>query len=161
MSQPKRLGALSKFSAQQVNIIVATDVASRGLDIPHVDCVVNYVRQLRHYFGPFSRCFQLNPPPPRAPTSCDVLEPCTRPRHRPYLLDADWCLQSDVMIQKKLTISIHVFRTSPCTARTISTASGGPHGRGGASYCAVAVLWLCCGCDCGRPKRGGALLAFA
>eukprot|EP00040_Diaphanoeca_grandis_P043986 m.10950 g.10950 ORF g.10950 m.10950 type:complete len:502 (+) comp8561_c0_seq1:161-1666(+) len=42
MTQPKRLGALSKFSAQRCNIIVATDVASRGLDIPHVDCVINY-----------------------------------------------------------------------------------------------------------------------
>ena len=42
MSQPKRIGALSKFTAQKCNIIVATDVASRGLDIPHVDCVLNY-----------------------------------------------------------------------------------------------------------------------
>lgn len=42
MSQPKRIGALAKFTAQKNNIIIATDVASRGLDIPHVDCVINY-----------------------------------------------------------------------------------------------------------------------
>jgi len=37
MSQPKRLGALNKFKAGERNILVATDVASRGLDIPSVD----------------------------------------------------------------------------------------------------------------------------
>ena len=42
MPQPKRLGALAKFQAQATPILVATDVASRGLDIPHVDCVINY-----------------------------------------------------------------------------------------------------------------------
>jgi ATP-dependent RNA helicase DDX47/RRP3 len=42
MSQPKRLGALNKFKSGQWNILVATDVASRGLDIPNVDFVINY-----------------------------------------------------------------------------------------------------------------------
>jgi ATP-dependent RNA helicase DDX47/RRP3 len=42
MSQPKRLGALNKFKAGERNILVATDVASRGLDIPSVDVVINY-----------------------------------------------------------------------------------------------------------------------
>eukprot|EP00053_Salpingoeca_punica_P014370 m.130625 g.130625 ORF g.130625 m.130625 type:complete len:449 (-) comp16438_c0_seq8:1359-2705(-) len=42
MSQPKRLGALANFQAKKSTILVATDVASRGLDIPHVDCVVNF-----------------------------------------------------------------------------------------------------------------------
>lgn len=42
LSQPKRLGALSKFKAGNRNILVATDVASRGLDIPNVDLVLNY-----------------------------------------------------------------------------------------------------------------------
>jgi ATP-dependent RNA helicase DDX47/RRP3 len=42
MSQPKRLGALGKFIAKEVSVLVATDVASRGLDIPHVDVVVNF-----------------------------------------------------------------------------------------------------------------------
>ncbi|KAH9620572.1 hypothetical protein KSS87_002109 [Heliosperma pusillum] len=42
MTQAKRLGALNKFKAGDCNILVATDVASRGLDIPLVDMVVNY-----------------------------------------------------------------------------------------------------------------------
>lgn len=41
MSQNKRLGALNKFKAKDRSILIATDVASRGLDIPHVDIVVN------------------------------------------------------------------------------------------------------------------------
>ncbi|KAG5550842.1 hypothetical protein RHGRI_009323 [Rhododendron griersonianum] len=42
MSQAKRLGALNKFKAGECNILVCTDVASRGLDIPNVDLVINY-----------------------------------------------------------------------------------------------------------------------
>jgi len=42
MSQPKRLSALNKFKAGERSILVATDVASRGLDIPSVDLVLNY-----------------------------------------------------------------------------------------------------------------------
>ncbi|KAM9327010.1 putative ATP-dependent RNA helicase DDX47 [Gastrophryne carolinensis] len=42
MSQNKRLGALNKFKAKSRSILLATDVASRGLDIPHVDVVINF-----------------------------------------------------------------------------------------------------------------------
>lgn len=42
MSQPKRLGALAKFKAGDCNILICTDVASRGLDIPSVNLVINY-----------------------------------------------------------------------------------------------------------------------
>lgn len=42
MSQEKRLSALNKFKAGERSILVATDVAARGLDIPAVDLVVNY-----------------------------------------------------------------------------------------------------------------------
>lgn len=41
-SQSLRLSALHKFKSGQVPILVATDVASRGLDIPTVDLVINY-----------------------------------------------------------------------------------------------------------------------
>ena len=42
MSQSKRLGSLNKFKSKDYPILVSTDVASRGLDIPHVDVVLNY-----------------------------------------------------------------------------------------------------------------------
>ncbi|XP_050769753.1 probable ATP-dependent RNA helicase DDX47 isoform X2 [Gymnogyps californianus] len=38
----KRLGSLNKFKAKARSILLATDVASRGLDIPHVDVVINF-----------------------------------------------------------------------------------------------------------------------
>ncbi|KAL2928739.1 DEAD-box ATP-dependent RNA helicase 10 [Bienertia sinuspersici] len=42
MDQAKRLGALNKFKSGDCNILICTDVASRGLDIPSVDMVINY-----------------------------------------------------------------------------------------------------------------------
>jgi len=42
MSQNKRLAALNKFRGKTRSILISTDVASRGLDIPHVDVVVNF-----------------------------------------------------------------------------------------------------------------------
>lgn len=42
MSQTNRLGALNKFKSGSRNILVATDLAARGLDIPSVDCVLNF-----------------------------------------------------------------------------------------------------------------------
>lgn len=41
LSQSSRLGALNKFRAGSRDILVATDVAARGLDIPKVDVVLN------------------------------------------------------------------------------------------------------------------------
>ena len=42
MTQTRRLGALNAFKSGSMTILVATDVASRGLDLPAVDGVVNY-----------------------------------------------------------------------------------------------------------------------
>lgn len=41
LSQSSRLGALQKFKSRSRDILVATDVAARGLDIPSVDLVIN------------------------------------------------------------------------------------------------------------------------
>lgn len=51
MSQPKRLAALNKFKTGDRNILVATDVASRGLDIPSVDLVLNYGERHERRWG--------------------------------------------------------------------------------------------------------------
>ena len=42
MTQTKRLASLNKFKSKTSSVLIATDVASRGLDIPHVDVVVNF-----------------------------------------------------------------------------------------------------------------------
>jgi ATP-dependent RNA helicase DDX47/RRP3 len=42
LSQSNRFGALNKFRAGSREILIATDVAARGLDIPSVDVVLNY-----------------------------------------------------------------------------------------------------------------------
>ncbi|KAF5864026.1 ribosomal RNA processing protein [Aspergillus alliaceus] len=42
LSQSSRLGALGKFRSRSRDILVATDVAARGLDIPSVDVVLNF-----------------------------------------------------------------------------------------------------------------------
>ncbi|GKY99462.1 hypothetical protein MPSEU_000900700 [Mayamaea pseudoterrestris] len=41
LSQNRRMAALGKFKSQRARVLVATDVASRGLDIPAVDLVIN------------------------------------------------------------------------------------------------------------------------
>lgn len=42
LSQSSRLASISKFRSKARSILIATDVAARGLDIPAVDLVLNY-----------------------------------------------------------------------------------------------------------------------
>lgn len=42
LSQNARMDALQNFKSGQTRILVATDVAARGLDIPNVELVINY-----------------------------------------------------------------------------------------------------------------------
>jgi ATP-dependent RNA helicase DeaD len=40
--QPKRDSIMAKFRSNKLNILVATDVAARGIDVPNVEIVFNY-----------------------------------------------------------------------------------------------------------------------
>ncbi len=42
MPQDKRMAALAKFKAKEVQILIATDVAARGIDVADVSHVINY-----------------------------------------------------------------------------------------------------------------------
>ena len=42
LKQKQRFAALEQFKSSKSRILVATDVASRGLDLPHVAIVVNH-----------------------------------------------------------------------------------------------------------------------
>jgi ATP-dependent RNA helicase DeaD len=42
LRQSRRDRVIQRFRGKKCRILVATDVAARGLDIPHIECVVNY-----------------------------------------------------------------------------------------------------------------------
>lgn len=42
MSQVQRIKSLNKFKADEVKILICTDVAARGIDISMIEFVINY-----------------------------------------------------------------------------------------------------------------------
>ena len=42
ISQPKRKQIMERFRAGKIQILVATDVAARGIDVPNIDIIFNY-----------------------------------------------------------------------------------------------------------------------
>ena len=79
MSQNARIEALNKFKTGETALLVATDVAARGLDIPNVAAVINYTFPLtiedyihrigrtgtdQSYFISLFHCLRLSPSPP-------------------------------------------------------------------------------------------------
>jgi len=42
LRQNKRNQVIAKFRANKLHVLVATDIAARGLDIPHIEHVINY-----------------------------------------------------------------------------------------------------------------------
>ncbi|BET03025.1 ATP-dependent RNA helicase [Nesidiocoris tenuis] len=64
MHQKERLKSLAQFKSNRVNLLVATDLASRGLDIPLVELVINYnvpnaVKNYIHRVGRTARAGRL------------------------------------------------------------------------------------------------------
>src|SRR5690606_24319225 len=62
-TQPQRAKALTRFRNSQIQALIATDVAARGLDIPNVSHVINYdipqtYEDYTHRIGRTSRAAQ-------------------------------------------------------------------------------------------------------
>ncbi|XP_020269838.1 DEAD-box ATP-dependent RNA helicase 10 [Asparagus officinalis] len=90
MTQQKRLGALNIFKAGQADILVCTDVASRGLDIPSVDLVINYdiPSNSKDYFHRIGRTARAG----RSGIAVSLVNQ----------YDAEWYLQIEKLLNKKL-----------------------------------------------------------
>ncbi|KAI3385706.1 hypothetical protein SNEBB_009175 [Seison nebaliae] len=51
LTQQQRIEVMKKFKKKEIDILIATDLASRGIDIPDVNTIINYTMpaSLKHY----------------------------------------------------------------------------------------------------------------
>lgn len=80
MDQKKRLSSLEKFRSRPSSILIATDIAARGLDIKNLDCVIHYQvpRTCESYIHRSGRTARLN----RKGISLTLCDPKEVPAYR-------------------------------------------------------------------------------
>lgn len=80
MDQKKRMVSLEKFRVRPDSILIATDIAARGLDVKELDCVVHYQvpRTCESYIHRTGRTARLD----RDGTSLTLCEPKEAPAYR-------------------------------------------------------------------------------
>ncbi len=115
-SQAERMAALDAFKRGDIEVLVATDVAARGLDIAELPCVINYdlpynAEDYVHRIGRTGR----------AGASGDAISFCT---------DKDARLLADIekLIKQKLT-PIELPGFVPPRAQSVQNTSGEPRRR--------------------------------
>lgn len=80
MDQKKRISSLEKFRAKRDAVLIATDIAARGLDIKELDCVIHYQvpRTCESYIHRTGRTARLD----RNGASLTLCEPKETPNYR-------------------------------------------------------------------------------
>lgn len=120
-SQQERMKALEAFKKGDIEVLVATDVAARGLDIAGVPCVINY--DLPHHAEDYVHRIGRTA---RAGASGDAIS-LFSPDDETYLLGIE------KFIQKTMLRKVLVLPESQEPARIVSTSRSAPVSRSGSS----------------------------
>jgi ATP-dependent RNA helicase DeaD len=89
--QASRFRVMSAFRAQEVKVLLATDVAARGLDVEHVTHVVNYAvpREVESYTHRIGRTGRAG----RSGKAITFVQPADRRRWQAILKDVRWPIE--------------------------------------------------------------------